>query len=121
MAVSSKSRSATPLEAILGAADLGAFCRRWQIRALELYGSAARGELGPESDLDLLVSFGPHADWSLLDHVRMKQELAALTGRRVDLMTRRALERSANQLLRREILADVRTLYRSDEVLDVAG
>ena len=102
-------------------AELGGFCNRWQISALEMYGSAARGELRPDSDLDLLVTFRPSADWSLFDHVRMKRELETLTGRHVDLMTRRALERSRNWLLRREILGSARVVYPVAENGDVAG
>ncbi len=99
----------------LSASQLTGFCRRWQISALELYGSGARGDLRPESDLDFLVTFGPGADWSLFDHVRMKRELELLTGRRVDLMTRRALERSHNRLLRDEIFGSARVIFSEAE------
>lgn len=108
-------------ETIVPAAPLADFCRRWQVRTLELYGSGARGELTPDSDLDFLVSFQPEADWSLLDHVRMKRELEALTGRQVDLMTRRALERSPNRLLREQILSRTQRIYPDEKALDVAG
>lgn len=95
----------------LPASDLAGFCSRWQISALELYGSASRGELRSDSDLDFLVTFRSNADWSLFDHVRMKRELESLTGRQVDLMTRRALERSHNWLLREEILRSARVVF----------
>lgn len=100
--------------AALPAPELAGFCDRWQIRTLELYGSASRGELRPDSDLDFLVTFRPSADWSLFDHVRMKRELESMTGRVVDLMTRRALERSHNRLLRNEILKSVRTIFSAE-------
>ena len=102
-------------------AELAGFCERWQISALELYGSALRGELGPESDLDFLVTFQPGADRSLFDHVRMKRELESLMGRPVDLMTRRALERSHNRLLRDEILSTARVIFAASEAGDPAG
>lgn len=95
----------------LSASKLAGFCSRWQISALELYGSGSRGELEPDSDLDFLVTFRSGADWSLFDHVRMKRELESLTGRHVDLMTRRALERSHNWLLREEILGSARVVF----------
>ena len=50
----------------------------------------------PDSDLDLLVRFAPDADWSLLDHVAMEEELSAIVGRKVDLVSQRAIERSSN-------------------------
>jgi len=36
---------------------LAAFCRRWRIRELCVFGSALRDDFGPDSDLDFLVSF----------------------------------------------------------------
>jgi hypothetical protein len=109
------------LAAILRPGFLVEFCRRWRVRRLELFGSAATGELRPGSDLDFLITFHLGAEWSLLDHVRMKQELETLTGRKVDLMTRRSLEQSHNSLLRESILGSVRVVYSADEALDAAG
>jgi predicted nucleotidyltransferase len=42
-------------------AELADFCRRHQVRELALFGSAARGEMRPDSDIDLLVDFLPDA------------------------------------------------------------
>jgi predicted nucleotidyltransferase len=91
--------------------QLERFCRRWAIAELALFGSALRDDFGPESDLDILVTFLPEARWSLLDHVQMEMELAELLGREVDLITRRAVERSQNHLRRREILETAHTVY----------
>ena len=87
------------------------FCRRWQISELALFGSVLRDDFGPESDLDVLVTFAPGAEWSLLDQVRMEQELAGLLGCKVDLLTKRAVERSSNWILRREILGTAEVVY----------
>jgi len=87
------------------------FCQRWQISELALFGSALRYDFGAESDLDVLVTFEPGAEWGLLDHVRMEQELAGLLGCKVDLLTKRAVERSPNRILRREILGTAEVLY----------
>ena len=60
------------------------FCRRWKIAELDLFGSALRDDFGPESDVDVLVSFAENARWSLLDLVAMQeaaaQKMAGLTG-----------------------------------------
>lgn len=90
---------------------LADYCRRWRITELALFGSALRNDFRPDSDVDLLVSFAPDADWSLLDHARMEQELADLLGRPVDLVTRRSIERSDNPLRRRAILDTAQPLY----------
>jgi hypothetical protein len=87
------------------------FCQRWQIVEFAVFGSALREDFGPDSDLDVLVSFGPDADWSLLDHLRMEEELASLLKRDVDLLTRRAVEQSHNWLRRREILDTAEVIY----------
>ena len=87
------------------------FCRRWQIGEMALFGSVLRDEFGPESDLDVLVTFAPGAEWGLLDHVRMEQELAGLLGCKVDLLTKRAVQRSPNWILRREILGTAEVIY----------
>ncbi len=98
-----------PLEA------LRELCARWRVSELAVFGSALRDDFGSESDIDLLVSFEPAASWSLLDHGRMQQELADLLGRPVDLVSRRAVEASANPLRRRAILETARTIVTLGE------
>jgi hypothetical protein len=90
---------------------LAAFCRRWRVRELALFGSVLREDFGPESDVDALVTFRPDAEWSLLDHARMEEEFKALVGRSVDLVTRRAVERSENWVRRDAILASAELVY----------
>ena len=87
------------------------FCRRWKITELSLFGSALGDEFGTESDVDFLVSFAPDADWSLLDHIGMERELSGILGRKVDLVTRRAVERSKNWIRRKAILGSAREIY----------
>ena len=94
-----------PLDEIMG------FCKKWQIDEFALFGSVLRSDFGPDSDLDVLVSFSPGTDWGLLDHLRMEQELAALLGREVDLLTRRAVEQSHNWIRREEILGTAEVIY----------
>ena len=91
--------------------ELEEFCRRWRIRELCLFGSALREDFQPDSDVDFLVRFAPDAEWSLLDHARMERELEKLLGRKVDLVSRAAVEQSPNWIRRREILQTARRLY----------
>jgi uncharacterized protein len=90
---------------------LAALCRKWKIRRLELFGSAARGELQADSDIDLLADFEPDERWSLMDLVRAQEEFAGLFGRAVDLVDRANLERSENWIRRKAILESTRPLY----------
>jgi len=90
---------------------VAAFCGRWQLRELSLFDSALRDDSGPASDVDLLVTIEDGARRSLLDHATMEAELGALFGRRVDLVTRASVERSAHWLRRRAILQSARPLH----------
>ena len=87
------------------------FCRRWKIVELALFGSALRDDFRPDSDVDLLVSFASDAEWSLFDHVAMEDELTAMIGRKVDLVSRRAIERSENWIRRKAILGSAEPVY----------
>lgn len=87
------------------------YCRRWKIVRLEFFGSVLRDDFGPESDIDLLVSFDPDNRWSLLDLVEMEQELGKVLGRKVDLVERSSIEKSPNWIRRQDILSTAREYY----------
>ncbi len=91
--------------------QLAEFCGRWKISELAVFGSALRDDFGADSDIDLLVTFQADAQWSLLDHVGIQQELAELLGHPVDLVSRKAIERSHNPIRKRTILESARTVY----------
>lgn len=84
------------------------FARRWKVVELALFGSVARGEDGPGSDVDVLVTFSETAEWSLWDFVRMRDELRELFGREVDLVEQAALR---NPFRREAILRDKKVIY----------
>jgi predicted nucleotidyltransferase len=92
---------------------LATFCRRWKIAELAVFGSALRSDFRPDSDVDLLVTFSPEADWSVLDHVTMETELSEIVGRRIDLVNRRAVERSGNWIRREAILGSAEPFFVS--------
>ena len=91
--------------------EIADFCQRWCIRELALFGSVLRDDFSSESDVDILVTFAPEADWSLFDHLRMEEELSHLFHRNVDLLTRRAVEYNHNVPRRQEILNTAQTIY----------
>ena len=90
---------------------VGKFCRHWKIAELRLFGSVLRADFGPGSDIDVLATFRPDADWSLFDHAAMQEELSAILGRRADLVSRRGVERSRNWIRRRAILSESEPIY----------
>ncbi len=91
------------------------FCRRWKITELALFGSVLRADFRSDSDVDVLVSFADGAGWGLLAHLEMQQELATLLQRPVDLISKRALERSANWVRRDAILATAQVVVLEDD------
>ena len=87
------------------------FCQRWKITEFALFGSVLRDDFRPDSDVDVLATFASDADWSLFDHVDMQEELSDLFGRKVDLVSRRAIERSHNWIRRKTILNTAEQIY----------
>lgn len=86
------------------------FCYRWKVAELSLFGSVLRDDFGPDSDIDVLVSFAPDAQWSLLDLVEMQEELEKIFGREVDLVEREGLR---NPFRRRAILNQRKVIYEA--------
>ncbi len=87
------------------------FCRRWKITEFALFGSVLRDDFRPESDVDVLVTFAPETRYSLFDLVHMQDELKEIFGREVDLVERKAVERSENYIRRKHILRSVEPVY----------
>ena len=90
---------------------LADFCRRWKIIELSLFGSVLREDFGPDSDIDVLVTFAPDAAWRFYDLIDMREELERIFGRSVDLVERRLVETSENYIRRKHILSNVETIY----------
>ena len=87
---------------------LAAFCKKWRIRELSLFGSALRDDFGPESDLDFLVTFEVGVPLDISDLVEMKEELQLRYGRPVDIVEKEALR---NPWRIREILGAREVIY----------
>ena len=99
----------------LSDAQIAAYCERWNVVELALFGSVLRDDFGPDSDVDVLVRFRPGHHPSLFGLSRMEWDLAELVGRPVDLLERKAVERSRNYIRRRAILGSARTIYAAQE------
>lgn len=91
--------------------QIEAFCRKWQITRLELFGSVLRDDFDDESDVDLLATFAADARFGLFALVDMETELRELIGRDVDLVDRKAIEESPNWIRRKAILTDAHPVY----------
>lgn len=85
-------------------------CRRCGVAELALFGSVLRDDFRADSDVDVLVSFGPEAHPSLLELVELREDLKDLFGREVDLIERAGLR---NPFRRRAILSTAEVVYAS--------
>lgn len=95
----------------IDAPRIQAFCRRWKIVELSLFGSVLTPDFRPDSDVDVLVAFDPAADWSYWDFPAMIEELETLFGRPVDLVERKTL---SNPFRRHHILTHRQVVYAGE-------
>lgn len=81
------------------AAAIRALGERYSVRNIRVFGSFARGETGPDSDLDLLVEYVPgHGGFAFIDFCQQVEELLH---RKVDVVT----EKSLHPIIREKVLA----------------
>jgi predicted nucleotidyltransferase len=87
--------------------DITDLCKRYRVRELALFGSAAKGNLKKGSDIDLLVDFEPDAQVGFITLSRMQRELSNLIHRKVDLVPKGGLK----PILRHDVLSTIKVLY----------
>ena len=87
--------------------EIADICHRYQVRRIQLFGSALRGDFGPESDVDVLVEFEPNAQIGFIALGRMRRELAELFQRPVDLVPRDGLKPK----IREAVLSSAEVIY----------
>jgi hypothetical protein len=87
---------------------IAAFCRKWKVKELSLFGSVLTDDFGPDSDVDVLVELAPGHGITLFEWVDMIDELKAMFGRRVDLVEKTAI---TNPFRRRRILGSHEVIH----------
>lgn len=92
--------------ATVDSARLAEVCERYGIAELSVFGSVVRGTATAGSDVDLLYVMAPGRTLGFAIN-RLEDELSDLFGRKVDLVSKRALHR----MLRERVLAEAQTLY----------
>jgi len=75
---------------------------QFKVRSLSLFGSVARGEAGPDSDVDVLVEFEPGAQIGLFALARLQRYLQEILGSEVDL----AIPDALHKALKKDILEE---------------
>lgn len=87
-------------------------CRQFDVRELGMFGSGAKGEVRPDSDLDLLVEFRPDSRVGLIGFARLERELKQILGREIDLVPKGALRPS----IRNEVLSEAVPIYHDESL-----
>lgn len=87
--------------------------RTYPVKRAALFGSAARGNMTEQSDIDMLVEFLP--DTRGIVFFGLQTDLEDAFGRRVDLLTYDALYREAKPLFRNAVLHDAKVIYEQQD------
>jgi predicted nucleotidyltransferase len=87
---------------------VAAFCRKWAVAELAVFGSVLRDDFRPDSDVDVLVTFRPGAAMTFEGYLDMRDVLRGIFGREVDLVEKRLV---TNPFRRHEILTEKKVLY----------
>ena len=88
---------------------LQAFCKRWKVSELSLFGSVLREDFSPDSDIDVLISWLPDAHVTLLTMGDMAEELELILGRKVDLVSKRGLK----PVIREQVINSSQQIYHA--------
>lgn len=86
-------------------------CQQWEITELALFGSVLREDFKIDSDIDILVTFTPNNNISLLDLENIEQQFSSLFNRSVDIVTKKSIENSHNWIRRQNILDNSEVIY----------
>jgi uncharacterized protein len=87
------------------------FCRAWNIKELLVFGSVTTDHFRPDSDIDIVVDFPHGSPHTLVQLAKMEEELEGIFGRKIDLLTRQAIEKSRNYIRKKSILASMEKVY----------
>jgi len=89
-------------------ASIAEFCKHWKVKEFSIFGSILRKDYGPDSDVDVLLSFQEDVPWGLFEFVDMKEELKKIFGREVDIVEKEGIR---NPFRRHEILRSREVIY----------
>lgn len=101
-----KRRPDIPLDAI------SKFCAKHRLAGFHLFGSILTDAFGPGSDVDVMVDTSGRESLSFDEHCQMLDELEAIFGRRVDMLTKTTVESMTNAYVRDSILRGAALVHR---------
>ena len=87
------------------------FCKAWNVKELQVFGSVLTKDFRPDSDIDIIVDFSPGSIHTLIHLAQMEEELEHIFNRRIDLISRQAIEQSRNHIRKKTILSTMERVY----------
>jgi len=96
------------LQITIPSTEIAAFCARWGVRELAVFGSVLRSDFSPASDIDLLIELDSSRKLGMYDWVEMIEELKEIFGREVDLVEKGAIR---NPFRRRAIMDNLEVIH----------
>ena len=94
-----------PSGLVLPGEAIAELCRRHRVQRLAVFGSQARGDAQPDSDIDFLVEFEEGAEVGLIEYAAIMRELSAILDRKIDLVSNRGLKPLIRDSVLREAIA----------------
>jgi len=87
--------------------ELAKICKKEDITFMAVFGSFIKGEETKKSDIDIAIEFAKNSGKSLLDLVRIEDELTRIFKRKVDL----GIFSSLNPYIKEDIKKEMQTIY----------
>ena len=87
------------------------FCKAWNVKELQVFGSVLTKDFRPDSDIDIIVDFSPGSSHTLIHLAQMEEELEHIFNRRIDLISLQAIEQSRNHIRKKTILSTMERVY----------
>jgi predicted nucleotidyltransferase len=84
--------------------ELPALKKRYPIKELGIFGSVARGDDTPKSDVDILVEFNKNHNMGLFKYAHLEQDLSDMLGKNVDLVMKSGLKRAIKKYVLKDVI-----------------
>ncbi len=91
--------------------QIAAFCQKWGVVELSVFGSVLRDDFTDESDVDVLFVLGVNVKLTLFALIDAQEELSLLLGRHVDFIEKGQVQKSPNYIRRKIILNSAQVIY----------
>ncbi len=85
-------------------AELPNLKSQYPIKALGIFGSVARGDDTPKSDVDILVEFNEDHNMGIFKFIELEDDLSNILGKKIDLVTKRGLKKAIKKYVLKDVI-----------------